>query len=50
MKPVYLFENETTDQVIISDWIYTDTPNQLGFQAKSVVGGYLIKMLENKLK
>lgn len=50
IKPVYLFMNNTTDRIPMSDWIYTDKPNQTGFQARSVVGGYFIKMLENKLK
>lgn len=50
IKPVYLFMNETTDRVPMPDWVFTDSPTQRGFQARSVVGGYYIKMLENKLK
>ena len=49
VEPVYRFMNETTDRVPMSDWVYTDTPRQVGFQARSVVGGYCIKMLEGKL-
>lgn len=49
IDPIHLFMNETTTRVPMSDWIFTDTPNQKGFQARSVVGGYFIKMLENKL-
>lgn len=49
IEPVYRFMNETTDRVPMSDWVYTDTPRQVGFQARSVVGGYFIKMLEGKL-
>lgn len=49
IDPVYLFMNETTNRVPMSDWVFTDEPNQRGFQARSVVGGYFIKMLEGKL-
>ncbi len=49
IDPVHLFMNETVDRVPMSDWVFTDKPNQRGFQARSVVGGYYIKMLEDKL-
>lgn len=49
IEPVHLFMNETVSRVPMSDWVFTDSPNQKGFQARSVVGGYFIKMLEEKL-
>ncbi len=49
IDPVWKFMNETTDRVPMSDWIWTDRPNFRGFKARSVVGGYYIKMLEGKL-
>lgn len=49
IDPVYLFMNETTTRVPMSDWVMTETPTQRGFQARSVVAGYYIKMLEQKL-
>ncbi len=48
VAPVHKFMNETVDRVPMSDWIFTDKPNYRGFKARSVVGGYFIKMLENK--
>ena len=49
IAPVHKFMNETVDRVPMTDWYWTDKPNQRGFQARSVVGGYFIKMLEKKI-
>jgi len=49
IAPVHKFMNETVDRVPMSDWYWTDKPNHRGFQARSVVGGYFIKMLEKKI-
>ena len=46
MEPLWKFYNETTDRVPMSDWFYTDKPEFCMFIARSVVGGYFIKMLE----
>jgi len=46
VEPVWKFYNETTDRVPMSDWFYTDKPEFCMFIARSVVGGYFIKMLE----
>jgi hypothetical protein len=49
ISPVYQFMNETSDRIPMSDWIYTDQDKHRGFRARSVVGGYFIKMLEGKM-
>ncbi len=49
IDPLYLFMNETKDRIPMSDWVFTDKPYHRGFRARSVVGGYYIKMLEEKL-
>ena len=49
INPLYLFMNETDTRVPMTDWYWTDRPQQRGFQARSVVGGYFIKMLEGKM-
>jgi hypothetical protein len=50
ISPVYKFMNETVDRIPMSDWYNTDNKRHVGFQARSVVGGYYIKLLEDKLK
>ena len=47
--PVHKFMNERIDRVPMSDWVFTDKPNWRGFKARSVIGGYYMKMLEGKL-
>ncbi|MGO1816990.1 MAG: glutaminase domain-containing protein, partial [Sphingobacterium sp.] len=48
IRPVHSFMNETVNRVPMSDWVFTDKPERRGFKARSVVGGYFIKMLEEK--
>ena len=43
---IYKYANETPDRIPLSDWHDTETAKHMNFKARSVVGGYFMKMLE----
>lgn len=47
IHPIFEFLNHTPDRVPMTDWYDTVSAREIGFQARSVVGGVYIKLLAN---
>ncbi len=48
MDPIYVWLNESPTRVPLTDWYDTKTGKQVGFQARSVVGGVFMKALSDE--
>ena len=46
IAPLWEAYHRTLSRVPLTDWYYTVTANQRGFQNRSVIGGHFMKLLE----
>lgn len=49
ISPVYKYVDETTTRMPMCDWYEATDAKSVGFRARSVVGGYFMKMLEKQM-
>ena len=50
VDPLYDYINQTPSRVPISDWHDTKTSSMIGFKARSVIGGYWMRVLAEKVR
>ncbi|MBQ8127515.1 MAG: DUF4965 domain-containing protein [Prevotella sp.] len=50
VEPVYKYMNETESRVPTSDWYDTKTGRMVGFKARSVIGGFWMRVLTERNK
>ena len=50
VHPIYRFVNESPTRIPVSDWHETTDGKSVGFRARSVVGGYFMKVLADRWK
>jgi hypothetical protein len=47
IRPVVKFLNETPNRIPMTDWYWTNNAKHKGFQARPVVGGVFIRLMDN---